>query len=250
MPTVLSTLRRHAVLKSKPEVFETHVALDIDDNGVIMVTSEQKLIKGTTIVKPIPVTTRAAIEWFAAGNGATSGEVRKANADTGLCVFVAHRRKATDRTNDLNGPSYYTSQICRCPQLLTRIANSFFPKFVDTSEIKWFRHLGVDYSHWRTQSAIGEHHDPPPSSKLTLPDSEECCICLDGLPTFRWSGCMHAAGSTGALVCLKCRNRINSHASKVHQKTFCPICRGPGTLVRHTKKTHGPRGLKPAGFTL
>jgi hypothetical protein len=172
------------------------------------------------------------MDFFTTACEASSNEIEA--AAMGLCVFVAaFTESEEDRCTYGPGRWYHISCICRCPELLTKLANSFFPRFVDSAEIQMFRDHGIDYQ--RNMPARDE--DQISKAKHIPEEQEECCICMDGVPTYRWSDCIHADGSTGALICLMCRNRINSRAAKKNAESPCPICRKIGTLVRHAKKT-------------
>jgi hypothetical protein len=235
MPAILSTLRNPVQLRVRAATnFATHTTVDWGSENIECFSgliSFQSLLLHAHVT-PIPITTREAMDLFTTACEASSNEIEE--AQMGLCVFVAAVTESGEYRINV-GPRkwYHVSTICRCPELLTKLANSVFPRFVDSVEIQMFRNHGIDYQ--RNMPVLDE--DQISKAKHTPEEQEECCICMDGLPTFRWRGCMHAEGSTGALICLMCRNRINSRAAKKNAESPCPICRKIGTLVRHTKKT-------------
>ena len=232
MPATLSTLRNTKLHVRAVTNFKTHTTVDWgpENNECCSGLISFQSLLWQKHVTPIPITTREAMDLFTTACEASSNEIEASHM--GLCVFVA---AVTESDNDgINvGPArwYHVSTICRCPQLLTKLANSFFPRFVDSAEIQMFRDHGIDYQ----RNMPVQDEDQIPKAEQIPEDQEECCICMDGKPTYRWRGCMHAEESTGALICLRCRNRINSSASKKNGRSPCPICRKLGTLVRHTK---------------
>jgi len=245
MPAVLSTLRNPGLcVVRKVMHFPTHTCIDFGDDTSRAgpITFQALLNSWKNNITPIPITTLDAMDLFTTGRCACFNEVNAKQIQTGLCVFVVALKDSTSAKN--NGSAshdmWYASAICRCPELLTKLANSLFPRFVDSAEIKMLRNHGIDYQ--RHMCNDNQTCTEPAGFVLTklivIPEEkEECCICMDGTPTFRWSGCMHADGSSGALICLRCRNRINTSNSKANAKTKCPICRTEGTTIRHKMKT-------------
>ena len=175
------------------------------------------------------------------------------------------------------------------PRMLAQLAEGKNPKFCDTALLSILKKNGVDYRPTGLMSDMmpavadelellrdtesGKHYrqlrwhrgSDHVSDRFEISEEfaeEDCCIiCFKANPTYKWSECNHPTDNAQPMVCLQCRNAINTDlreraARNMKQqqqrngdpKTPCPICRTPGRMAKWTKKTdsliHRGRGKR------
>ena len=173
--------------------------------------------------------------------------------------------------------------------MLAQLAEGNNPKFCDTALLSILKNNGVDYRPTGLMSDMtpavadelellrdtksGKHyrqlwwHRGSDHVSDLFEISEEpaeedgCIICFTTNPTYKWSECNHPTHHAQPMVCLQCRNAINTDvreraARNMKQQqqrngdpnTPCPICRTPGRMAKWTKKTdsliHRGRGKR------
>ena len=185
---------------------------------------------------PVPVISVEAIKYYRAGREASVEVVRAALP--GLCVFVCPTRtfiKGMKR----KCMYYHSSEICYDPALICKLAQSQFPKMIDTKQIRHFKMKGIRYDicQLSRQSAV---------QPTTTTEDDLCCICMEFPAQFKWKKCHHPnVTGTGALICLRCRNKWHQ-AEAVRRgipykhdwrpDTRCPYCQeNRGPIVRWTR---------------
>ena len=185
--------------------------------------------------------------------------------------------------------NFNATAIAYYPRMLAQLAEGNNPKFCDTALLSILKNNGVDYRPTGLMSDMtpavadelellrdtksGKHyrqlrwHRGSDHVSDLFEISEEpaeedgCIICFTTNPTYKWSECNHPTHNAQPMVCLQCRNAINTDvreraARNMKQqqqrngdpKTPCPICRTPGRMAKWTKKTdsliHRGRGKR------
>ena len=142
-----------------------------------------------------------------------------------MCIFIC------PQTPGIPGPDelVHGSAICRCPRFVEQLAAGHNPKLVDTRLLAHLRKLGRTYPMppEPTQARSDLSHVTGTDDRL------ECCICMAADAVYKWSNCSH---SGSPLVCLRCRNLVNSRSGD--EASACPICRTKGDLVKVGLQEH------------
>ena len=232
MAPVASTLRKEGRLlrvNADSVVHEGFVVCNINSDAEAVALFNSIIARVIGEDQGVPLVYHVPVHSVKAFDNVPSATAKQcADKEYGLVTFVEMPRIqsiAEFRRLTSANPRCRETMIKYHPRFLSALGSDTPPDTADHQWVRRFNAMSKSKKYFPGPFCITLHL---PVRQDSLPEKEDCCICLELPAAYRWNACRHAEAG----CCEPCKKTMLEHAATAARgkilKTLCPNCRTPG----------------------